>query len=61
MKSAMREKLAPFAADGMIEDVVEARAASLSALGETSVSVSSRGIPFQPSRRTIAFVQECAT
>jgi ubiquinone/menaquinone biosynthesis C-methylase UbiE len=27
MKSAMREKLAPFAADGMIEDVVEARAA----------------------------------
>jgi SAM-dependent methyltransferase len=27
MKSAMREKLAPFAADGMIEDIVEARAA----------------------------------
>jgi SAM-dependent methyltransferase len=27
MKSVMREKLAPFAADGMIEDVVEARAA----------------------------------
>jgi SAM-dependent methyltransferase len=26
MKSAMREKLAPFAADGMIEDIVEARA-----------------------------------
>ena len=26
MKSAMREALAPFAADGMIEDVVEARA-----------------------------------
>jgi SAM-dependent methyltransferase len=26
MKSAMREKLAPFAADGMIADVVEARA-----------------------------------
>ena len=24
MKSAMREKLAPFAADGMIEDIVEA-------------------------------------
>jgi hypothetical protein len=27
MKSAMREKLAPFATDGMVEDVVEARAA----------------------------------
>jgi SAM-dependent methyltransferase len=27
MKSAMREKLAPFTTDGMIEDVVEARAA----------------------------------
>ena len=26
MKSAMREALAPFAADGMIEDIVEARA-----------------------------------
>ncbi len=26
MKSAMREKLAPFAAQGMIEDIVEARA-----------------------------------
>jgi SAM-dependent methyltransferase len=26
MKSAMREKLAPFAAEGMIEDIVEARA-----------------------------------
>jgi hypothetical protein len=26
MKSAMREKLAPFAADGMIKDIVEARA-----------------------------------
>ncbi|HEY3622804.1 MAG TPA: class I SAM-dependent methyltransferase [Roseiarcus sp.] len=26
MKSAMREKLAPFAAAGMIEDIVEARA-----------------------------------
>ena len=26
MKSAMREELAPFAADGMIEDIVEARA-----------------------------------
>jgi SAM-dependent methyltransferase len=26
MKSAMREKLAPFAADGMIDDIVEARA-----------------------------------
>ncbi len=26
MRSAMREKLAPFAADGMIEDIVEARA-----------------------------------
>jgi hypothetical protein len=27
MKSAMREKLAPFATVGMIEDIVEARAA----------------------------------
>ena len=26
MKSAMHEALAPFAADGMIEDIVEARA-----------------------------------
>ena len=26
MKSAMREALAPFAVDGMIEDIVEARA-----------------------------------
>ena len=26
MKSAMREELAPFAVDGMIEDIVEARA-----------------------------------
>jgi hypothetical protein len=26
MKRAMREALAPFAADGMIEDIVEARA-----------------------------------
>jgi hypothetical protein len=26
MKSAMREKLAPFASNGMIEDIVEARA-----------------------------------
>ena len=26
MNSAMREKLAPFASDGMIEDIVEARA-----------------------------------
>ena len=26
MKTAMREALAPFAADGMIEDIVEARA-----------------------------------
>jgi hypothetical protein len=26
MKSAMREALAPFAADGMIKDIVEARA-----------------------------------